>query len=61
MSIRQIALELYRQEKEISRLKKEIASAEPGEVEAIQEKLNKATLERTTLRKMLDSKKKNNP
>jgi antitoxin component HigA of HigAB toxin-antitoxin module len=58
MSIRQIAIDLYRQEKEISRLKKELAQATPDKIESIQEKINQAGLERTMLKNMLEAKKK---
>lgn len=58
MSIRQIAIELYRHEKEISRLKKELAQAPPEKIESIQEKINQAGLERAKLKNMLEAKKK---
>lgn len=58
MSIRQIALELYQQEKKISSLRKKIASAEPDKIQSIQEEINRTTLERNKLREMLDAKKR---
>ncbi len=58
MSIRQIAIELYQQEKELSRLRKELAQALPDKFESIQEKINQANLERTKLKNMLEAKKK---
>lgn len=61
MSIRQIAIDLYRQENEISRLKKELAQATPDKIESIQEKINQAGLERTMLKNMLEAKKKSQP
>jgi hypothetical protein len=58
MSIRQIAIDLYRQEKEISRLKKELAQAPSDKIESIQEKINQARFDRTRLKNMLEAKKK---
>ena len=58
MSIRQIALDLYQQEKEISRLKKELAQAPADKRDPIQERINQLTLERNKLKEMLESKKK---
>jgi len=58
MSIRQIALDLYQQEKDISRLKKELAQAPADKRDPIQERINQLTLERNKLKEMLESKKK---
>ncbi|WP_028575613.1 hypothetical protein [Desulfonatronovibrio hydrogenovorans] len=58
MSIRMIALELYRYEKELSSLKKELAEALPDRMEEIQHKINQAMVERNKLKGMLEAKKK---
>ncbi len=58
MSIRQIALDLYEQEKEISRLKKELDAASPDRQDPIRKLINEASLERDKLRNMLEAKKK---
>jgi uncharacterized protein with PhoU and TrkA domain len=57
MSIRMIAQELYRLEREVERLEKEMkaASFEAGEV--IKERLRKVKAERNRLRKVLDGAK----
>jgi hypothetical protein len=58
MSIRQIAIDLYALEKELSRLKKELADAPPEKFQSVQEQINQATLERNKLKGMLEAKKK---
>ena len=58
MSIRQIALDLYQQEKELSRLKEKLAQASPEEFENIQKRINQVTLDRNRLKSMLEAKKK---
>lgn len=58
MSIRQLALELYRQEKELSRLKKELPTAEPDRVQDIQDKIAQTRHERNKLKNMLEARKK---
>lgn len=58
MSIRQIAIDLYEQEKKLSRLKKELETAPADKFDSIQEQINQASLERSKLKHMLEAKKK---
>lgn len=58
MSIRQIAIDLYAMEKELSRLKRELADSPPEKFQSVQEHLNQATIERNKLKTMLEAKKK---
>ncbi len=58
MSIRQIALELYQKEKELSRLKKVLAQTPAGKYESVQEQINQTMLERNKLKNLLEAKKK---
>jgi len=58
MSIRQIALDLYQREKDISRLRKELAQTPADKRDPIQERINQLTLERNKLKELLESKKK---
>ncbi|MHC1728621.1 MAG: hypothetical protein AB9866_21900 [Syntrophobacteraceae bacterium] len=59
MSIRMVAVELYRVMKEIEELEKKLASSRPGSQEKgeIDEKLRKAGAEKVRLKKMIEGAK----
>lgn len=57
MSIRALALELYRAQKKVAELKKIIEAAGNGAVEKFNQELREAEKEMTMLRKMLDGEK----
>jgi hypothetical protein len=57
MSIRNLALDLYRAQQNVERLEKAIANATPGELAALEDELRGAKAEWRMLRKMLDGEK----
>jgi len=57
MSIRQIARELYRVQKEVARLEEELGAAPSREQEAIRERLRKKKAEWQQIRNILDGEK----
>jgi len=57
MPIRLIAKELYRLQREVERLEKELQSAPPQKHDAIKEKLRKARAEWQQMRNILDGEK----
>ncbi len=57
MSIRAIALELYRAQKKVAELQKAIDASKPSEAEALGQELFVAQREMSMLRKMLDGEK----
>jgi len=57
MSIRLIAIELYRCQREVDRLEKELESAPVFEKDAVRERLRKARAARDRMRDMLDGQK----
>ena len=57
MSLRLIALELYRLEKEVSALEKELLSAPDEHQHERQDRLRKTKAERARVKKMLDGAK----
>lgn len=57
MSIRLIAIDLYRAIKEVEKLEKELEKAPFEKREALESKLRKAKAEQRQLRGMLDAKK----
>lgn len=57
MSIRLIALELYRLEKEVSAIEKELASARDEHRDELKDRLRKIKAERNRARKMLEGAK----
>ncbi len=57
MSIRALALELYRAQKKVAELQKAIDSGKPGEAEILGQELRAAQREMSMLRKMLDGEK----
>ena len=59
MSIKHLALDLYRAQQKVDRLEKALAVAAPGELAAIEEELRGAKAEWQMLRKMLDGEKEN--
>lgn len=61
MSIRAIALELYRAQQKVNRLENEKASAPPQAEDHINDELRLARAELTQLRKMLDNAKGESP
>jgi hypothetical protein len=61
MSIRLIAQELYRLQKEVDRLEKEFEQAPLGAREQILEKLRRARAERDQMRNVLDGQKDSKP
>lgn len=61
MSIRMIAVELYRMEKEVDELKKKLEKASPESRADIEDQLRKATAERDKYRSILESKKEKPP
>ena len=54
MSIKLLAQDLYRYQKEVERLEKELTQAPIGKRTAIEEKLRKAKAEKEFLRRALD-------
>lgn len=56
MSIKLLAQDLYRYQKEVERLEKEMALAPIGKRTAIEEKLRKAKAEKEFLRRALDGR-----
>jgi hypothetical protein len=61
MSIRAIALELYRAQQKVNRLQNELGSAAPQEKDHINKKLQLALVELKQMRKMLDGAKVESP
>ena len=61
MSIKALAIELYRAQQKVDRLEKELARAELKDKERIRQELQVAIAERKQLRKMLDGAKTPNP
>jgi hypothetical protein len=61
MSIKAIALELYRAQQKVSRLEKELEEAAPAEKERIQAELKAAKAEEAMMRRMLDGAKVESP
>ncbi len=61
MSIRAIAIELYRAQQKVARLEKELAQAAPGEEAPLKEELSIARLELKQMRTMLDGAKVESP
>jgi len=57
MSIRLIALELYRLEKEVSAIEKELASARDESRDELKDRLRKIKAERNRVKTMLDGAK----
>ncbi|MDK9707355.1 MAG: hypothetical protein OEL83_09910 [Desulforhopalus sp.] len=57
MSIRALALELYRAQKNVAELQKAVDAANPGDLEALSQELRAAQKEMALLRKMLDGEK----
>lgn len=57
MSIRAIALELYRAQREVAALQKAFDLASPGEKDTLAQDLRAAQKEQQMLRKMLDGEK----
>jgi hypothetical protein len=57
MSIRHLALELYRAQQKVDKLEKALAAALPTELAAVEEELRVARAELRLLRKMLDGEK----
>ncbi len=61
MSIKALALELYRAQQKVIRLEKEFSRADIQDKDRIKEELKAADAERVQLRKMLDGAKAPNP
>lgn len=61
MSIKALALELYRAQQKVDRLEKELAQASLKNRERIRQELEAAAAEKKQLRKMLDGAKAPNP
>ncbi|MDR3629692.1 MAG: hypothetical protein P4L42_05085 [Desulfocapsaceae bacterium] len=61
MSIKAIALELYRAQQKVGRLEKELDLAAPGEKDRIQAELQAAAVEMKMMRRMLDGAKVESP
>jgi hypothetical protein len=57
MSIRLLAIELYRLRQQVERLERELASAAAGQEEKIEAELRTARAERDRLRAILDGRK----
>ena len=57
MSIKALALDLYRSHTEVCSLRQAVENAMPNEQEALKRKLKKAESEYRILRKMLDGEK----
>ena len=56
MSIRMIALDLYRLQKEIDHLEKQIAAASPQQASLLKDKLRKVKAEHQQMRRVLDGR-----
>ena len=61
MSIKSIALELYRAQQKVSRLEKELEQAAHEEKQRLQGELQAAALEMKMMRRMLDGAKVESP
>ena len=61
MSIRAIAIELYRAQQKVARLEKELELAAPGEEAPLKDELRVARLELRQMRTMLDGAKVESP
>lgn len=61
MSIKALALELYRANQKVDRLERELAQADPKDKERVKRELQTAEAERKQLRNMLDGAKTPNP
>jgi len=61
MSIKALALELYRAQQKVDRVEKQLAEADLQDKERIRQVLQAALEERKQLRKMLDGAKAPNP
>lgn len=59
MSIKHLALDLYRSQQKVERLEKAVASASPKELAALEDELREARAEWKMLRKILDGEKEN--
>lgn len=59
MSIKHLALDLYRSQQKVEKLEKAVAAASPGELAALEEELRGAKAEWKMLRKILDGEKDN--
>jgi hypothetical protein len=59
MSIKHLALDLYRSQQKVERLEKAVAAASPGELAALEDELREARAEWKMLRKILDGEKDN--
>lgn len=57
MSVKLIALELYRLQQEVESLEKKLADAAPKDIAKVEDELREARAEHQKLRKMLDGKK----
>jgi len=57
MSIRMIAVDLYRLIRHVSEIEKELANAPLNRRDALQDKLRRAKAERDQMRRMLDGQK----
>lgn len=57
MSIRMLALDLYKAQRAVDKLQKDLKSAAPGEKEAVAGELRAALKELEILRKMMEGKK----
>jgi peptidoglycan hydrolase CwlO-like protein len=61
MSLRMIALDLYRLQKEVDRLENQIKASPPVKREELQDKLRKAKAERDRVKRMLEGTKEDLP
>jgi hypothetical protein len=61
MSLKDLARDLYRAQKQVERLEKLLLSATPEEEAAIQCELRDAQAERLQLQKMIDGRKDSSP
>ncbi|MBB5349358.1 hypothetical protein JWG42_12980 [Desulfoprunum benzoelyticum] len=57
MSIRHLALDLYRAQQKVDKLEKALAAASPRELAAVEDELRVARADLQLLRKMLDGEK----
>ena len=57
MSIRALALDLYKAQQDVDKLQKALSAAAPGEKDSIVQELRAAQNELQTLRRMLEGKK----
>ncbi len=57
MSIRALALDLYRAQQEVDRLDQQLAAASPGDRDGIAEELRQAREHLRLLRRMMDGEK----